>query len=65
MNYLYTLDELLTMAARPTNGYACHQCGRLWHTTLPGLSVPIIEPTDPDCRHPKLHPAYITEEPNK
>ena len=65
MKYLYTLDELLAMASRPANGFACHKCGRLWHTTLPGLSVPITEPTAADCRHPELRPAYITEEPQQ
>lgn len=64
MKYIYTLDELIAMAARPANGYACDQCGRLWHTILLGLSVAVTEPTEADCRHPTLRPAYI-EEPQK
>jgi PHP family Zn ribbon phosphoesterase len=62
MKYLYTVDELIAMAARPANGFGCDQCGRLWHTARPGLSVPVTEPSDADCRHPTLRPAYITEE---
>lgn len=62
MNYLYTLDELLAMAARPANAFAC-ECGRVWRTVLPGLSVPIADSALVECRHPKLRPAYITEEP--
>jgi hypothetical protein len=62
MKYLYTVDELLAMAARPANGFGCDECGRLWLTSRPGLSVPVT-PTSGDCRHPKLRPAYVTEEP--
>ncbi len=61
MKYLYTVDELLAMAARPANGFGCDQCGRLWHTILPGLSISVT-PAVGDCRHPTLRPAYITEE---
>ena len=60
--YLYTLDELLAMAARPANGFACHECGRLWHTIIPGVSVPITPTSNAQCLHPQLRPAYITEE---
>lgn len=59
--YLYTLDELLAMAARPSNAFAC-ECGRLWHTVIPGLSVPIHDEALVECRHSTLRPAYITEE---
>lgn len=62
MKYLYTLAELLAMMATPSNGFACEECGRLWLTITPGVSVPTTPPSTGQCPHRQLRPAYFTEE---
>lgn len=57
MQYLYTLDELLTIE---TNGYACHECGRTWLDLAgPSLAYPVTDGIDPACSHPSIGRAMV------